>query len=198
LTKLSVQYDGIARTLHWLIVLLIVAQFLLGWTMPDIHRDTVPDGLIAWHLKVGATIVAVMVLRVLWRISHRSPPEDLPRAVAMLSRATHVLLYVVLVSVPVLGWINASSRGWTVALPGGVPLPALSAKGASFGHAMGDVHGALAWVLLVLIAVHILAALFHHFVLKDNVMHRMVPWTARSSTRGKRADDRVSQDDRCA
>jgi cytochrome b561 len=188
LTKLSVQYDGIARTLHWLIVLLIVAQFLLGWTMPDIHRDTVPEGLIAWHLKVGATIVAVMALRVLWRISHRSPPEDLPKAVAMLSRATHVSLYVVLVSVPVLGWINASSRGWTVALPGGVPLPALSAKGASFGHAMGDVHGVLAWVLLALIAVHILAALFHHLVLKDNVMHRMVPWTVRSSARRKRTD----------
>jgi cytochrome b561 len=192
LTKSSFQYDGIARTLHWLIVLLIVVQFMLGWTMPDIHRDTMPDGLIAWHLKVGVTIIAVMVIRIAWRISHPSPPADVPRTLAVLSRATHILLYAALIGAPVLGWINASSRGWAVALPGGVPLPALSAKGASFGHAMGDVHSVLAWVLLVLIGLHIAAALFHQLVLKDNVMHRMVPWTVRSSSHSKHADDTIS------
>jgi cytochrome b561 len=192
LTRLPVQYDGIARTLHWLIVLLIVVQFMLGWIMPDIHRDTVPDGLIAWHLMVGATIVAVMAIRILWRISHPSPPADLPRAVAVLSRTTHVLLYAALIGVPLLGWINASSRGWTVSLPGGVPLPALSAKGAAIGLAMGDVHSVLAWVLLVLIALHVAAAFFHHLVLKDGVMQRMVPWTGRSSSRRKQADDKVT------
>jgi cytochrome b561 len=160
--------------------------------MPDIHRDTVPDGLIAWHLMVGATIVAVMAIRILWRISHPSPPADLPRAVAVLSRTTHVLLYAALIGVPLLGWTNASSRGWAVSLPGGVPLPALSAKGAAFGLAMGDVHSVLAWVLLVLIALHVAAAFFHHLVLKDGVMQRMVPWTGRSSSRRKQADDKVT------
>lgn len=192
LTRRSFQYDGMARTLHWLIVLLIAVQFMLGWIMPDIHRDTMPDGLIAWHLMVGATIIAVMVIRIVWRISHPPPPADVPRTIAALSRATHILLYAALIGVPAAGWINASSRGWTVALPGGVPLPALSAKGASLGHAMGDVHSVLAWVLLVLIGAHIAAALFHHLVLKDDVMHRMMPWTVRSSSRGKQADDKVT------
>ncbi|WP_118183964.1 cytochrome b [Paraburkholderia phosphatilytica] len=187
------RYDGVARTLHWAIVMLIVAQFLLGWTMPDIHRNTTPDGLIAWHLTVGATIVVAMALRVLWRVTHRPPPppDDLPVPLSVLSRATHLLLYAALVAVPVLGWINASSRGWKVALPGGVGLPALSASGSSFGHSMGDVHSLLAWVLLVLIGLHVAAALFHRFVLRDRTMQRMLPWPAAADDArvGRRAND---------
>jgi cytochrome b561 len=183
-TRLPAQYDGIARTLHWLIAVLIVMQFLLGWLMPDIHRNTVPEGLIAWHLAVGATIVAAMLIRILWRVTHRPPPPvDLPKPIGALSKATHLLLYAALICVPVLGWINASSRGWRVALPGGLPLPSLSTKGSSFGGAMGDVHSLLAWALLILIGLHVVAALFHRFVLKDGVMQRMAPWFSGPSVR---------------
>jgi cytochrome b561 len=169
------RYDGVARLLHWSIVVLITIQFVIGWTMPDVHHDTKPVGLIAWHLGVGATLVAAMALRIIWRLTHRPPPDALSPILSAASRITHLLLYAALVIVPVLGWINASSRGWTVNFLGVVPFPGLTPTGSAFGRAMGDVHGVLAWVLFALIAVHVAAALFHRFVLRDQVMHRMLP-----------------------
>ncbi|WP_250478577.1 MULTISPECIES: cytochrome b [unclassified Caballeronia] len=168
-------YDVVARALHWLTVLLVAMQFLIGWTMPDVHKDTQPVNLIAWHLGVGATLVAVMAIRVIWRLTHRPAPDELPPLLSTLSRITHALLYAALIVVPLLGWINASSRGWAVRLLGVVSYPALSETGSRFGHAMGDVHGVLAWVLFALIGLHVVAALFHRFVLKDHVLQRMLP-----------------------
>jgi len=173
-------YDAVARTLHWLTVLLVAMQFVIGWTMPDVHKDTHPVNLIAWHLGVGATLVAVTAIRVIWRLTHWPTPDELPPLLSVVSRITHVLLYAALVLVPLLGWINASSRGWTVRLLGVVPYPALSEPGSTFGDEMGDVHGILAWVLFALIGLHVVAALFHRFVLKDHVLQRMLPHTGPS------------------
>jgi cytochrome b561 len=168
-------YDGVARFLHWLIAALIVAQFVLGWTMPHVRRDTQPVNLIAWHLGVGSTLLAVMLIRVIWRATHRPPPHSLSPVLHGLSRATHFFLYVVLIGVPLLGWANASARGWHVKLLGLLPLPALSAAGSHFGRASGGLHTRLAWVLFALICLHVTAALFHRFVLKDKVLQRMLP-----------------------
>jgi cytochrome b561 len=158
-----------------LTVVLIGAQFVIGWTMPDVHKDTRPVGLIAWHLGIGAALITVTVLRVVWRLTHRPPPDDLPPMLDIASRITHFSLYIALLLVPLLGWINASSRGWTVRLAGVVPYPSLSRTGSPFGHAMGDVHGILAWVLFALIVLHLAGALFHRFVLRDRVLQRMLP-----------------------
>jgi cytochrome b561 len=170
------RYDAVARFLHWSIVALVVAQYLLGWTMPDVHRDTLPVGLIAAHLIVGTALVAAMVCRVLWRATHRPPASELTAPMRWLSGLTHGVLYLLLIVVPLLGWINASSRAWRVSLLGALDLPALSAAGSPFGHAMGDVHGVLAWVLLAAIGLHVGAALLHRFVLRDGVLQRMLPW----------------------
>ena len=178
-------YDTAARMLHWLTVLLVALQFVIGWTMPDVHKDTQPVNLIAWHLGVGATLVAVMVIRVIWRLTHQPTPDELPPLLGNVSRITHVLLYAALVIVPLLGWIKASSRGWTVRLLGVVPYPALSEPGSAFGHEMGDVHGILAWVLFALIGLHVVAALFHRFVLKDHVLQRMLPQAGPSRDQGR-------------
>ncbi|HEY4296664.1 MAG TPA: cytochrome b [Paraburkholderia sp.] len=168
-------YDGVARSLHWLVVILVIMQFVIGWTMPDVHRDTKPAGLIAWHLGVGTSLITVMILRIIWRLTHRPPAYALSPVLRAVSGVTHFLLYAALVAVPLLGWINASSRGWDVRLAGIVRYPSLSPSGSSFGHSMGDVHGILAWVLFALICLHVAAALFHRFVLRDGVLHRMLP-----------------------
>ncbi|ACC70371.1 cytochrome b/b6 domain-containing protein [Paraburkholderia phymatum] len=168
-------YDGIARLLHWLIALLIAAQFVVGWTMPDVHRDTLPNGLIAWHLGVGAAIVAAVACRILWRATHTPAPAELSRPLKLISHFTHALLYALLVAVPLAGWANASSRGWAVKLLGVVRFPDLTQSGSPTGHALGDVHSVLAWALLVLIVLHVGAALFHRVVLKDGVLQRMLP-----------------------
>ncbi|MDR5821468.1 MULTISPECIES: cytochrome b/b6 domain-containing protein [unclassified Caballeronia] len=168
-------YDVVARTMHWLTVLLIAMQFVIGWTMPDVHKDTQPVNLIAWHLGVGATLVTLMAVLVIWRLTHRPPPDDLPPLFSIVSRVTHFLLYTALVLVPLLGWINASSGGWAVRLLSVVPYPALSEPGSTFGHAMGHVHGILAWVLFALIGLLVVAALFHRHVRRDHVLQRMLP-----------------------
>lgn len=167
------RYGLVARLLHWLIVVLVAAQFVLGWTMPDVERGTQPVGLIAWHLAFGAALVVAMIVRIVWRLTHRPPPSNLPSQLDAVSRATHFLLYAALIAVPVLGWANASARGWAVKLLGALKLPALAPTGSAVGYAMGDIHSALAWVLLVLIGAHVGAALFHRFVLKDKVMARI-------------------------
>lgn len=174
--EITSRYDAVSRFLHWLTVSLVGAQFLLGWTMPDVHRDTQPVGLIAWHLVTGTALLAVMACRILWRTTHRPPADDLAQPLRAIAGLTHSALYALLVAVPLLGWINASSRAWRVTLLGAIPLPALSPAGSSFGHVMGDVHGILAWALFALICLHVGAALLHRFVLRDQTLRRMTPW----------------------
>jgi cytochrome b561 len=168
-------YDRVARFLHWLVMVLIAVQFVIGWTMPGVDGNTRPLGLIAWHLAVGTTLILAMAVRIVWRFTHKPPPHALPPVLSAVSRATHFLLYAFLIAVPLLGWANASSRGWAVGLFGVFHLPALTPTGSSFGNAMGDIHGDLAWVLFALIGMHVAAALFHRFVLKDRVLQRMMP-----------------------
>lgn len=173
----SSTYGAPARFFHWVTALLLAGQYAIGWAMPDIHRDTQPTGLIAWHLSVGLLIVLLVIVRVAWRASHRAPPElrSLPPLLVLIARLTHWLLYLLLIALPLMGWANASSRGWPVALAGLIPLPSLSPEGSPVGHALGDWHQIFAWVLLALIGLHVVAALFHHFILRDGTLRRMLP-----------------------
>jgi cytochrome b561 len=170
-------YDPLARLLHWLVFLLLAVQFSVAWTMPDVGRDTRPEGLIAWHLSIGTLILLVIVLRLLWRLSNPAPPPPatVPPWLRSLSRLVHFLLYAILLLLPLMGWGNASSRGWDVTLFGVLPLPHLLAQGSHFGHALGDIHGVTATILLIVSGVHVLAALYHQFIIKDRTLARMLP-----------------------
>lgn len=167
-------YDGVACALHWLTVILIAAQFIIGWIMPDVNRDTKVEGAIWWHLLVGGALLLIIFIRIVWRATHTPPPDKLTPWLRLVSRSTHFLLYAVLIATPLLGWANASSRGWVVRIFNMIPLPALTAEGSPLGHAMGDVHGVMAWVLFAMIVLHVCAALFHRLILKDDVMKRMI------------------------
>jgi cytochrome b561 len=171
------EYDRVAKGLHWLVVVLLVVQFGVAWTMPDVGRDTKPIGLIAWHLSIGVFILLVMLVRLGWRAVSDVPPApvDLAPPLRLLSLATHFLLYGILIVQPLLGWINASARGWAVTLFGVIPLPALAPSGSSRGRAMGDVHQIVAFVLLGAVGLHVLGALYHQFILKDALLRRMLP-----------------------
>ncbi len=170
-------YTGTAKTLHWLIVVLLIAQFIFAWTMPEIRRDTPVTTLISLHFTFGIVILAVAVVRLAWRATHGEPaPEDgLPPWQMKSARATHWLLYILLFVLPMLGWINASWRGMPIVMFG-VELPQLVAKRAPGWGWTGDVHSLLAnYLLLVLVGLHVLAALYHYFVRRDGVLQRMLP-----------------------
>ncbi|MDB5978578.1 MAG: prokaryotic cytochrome b561 family protein [Nevskia sp.] len=178
-------YGVTARLLHWLVLVLIAAQYVIAWTMPDVGPHTLPTGLIAGHLSLGALILLLVLGRVLWRLSHPvpPPPDTLPPWQGALSRLVHLLLYATLLLLPLMGWGNASSRGWEVTLAGYVHLPALFKNGSHFGLALGDIHAVTAIVLLVLIGLHSAAALYHHFIVKDQTLMRMLPRWSRFSCR---------------
>ena len=169
------RYPATLRVLHWLIVALVAIQFAIAWTMPDIHRGTPPIGLISWHLSTGLVILLVMLVRLAWRATHSvpSPPDTLPPSLRILSRATHYLLYALLIVIPLLGWANASARGWPIRLFGEVPIPGLLARGSTIGRASGDVHATLATALLAVIALHIAGALYHAVALRDGTFRRI-------------------------
>lgn len=177
LDSLGQRYGSVARLFHWLVVGLLVVQYVTKFVLPFILPKSTEDAVNDWHLSIGSTILLVMLLRLLWRLAHPAPlpPTDLSPGLRLLSRATHWLMYAVLIVLPVLGWVAASAYGATVRLFGFIPLPALTTPNKAFAESVGSVHGALALALLALIALHIAGSMYHAFVKRDGVVGRMLP-----------------------
>jgi cytochrome b561 len=176
-SRISAGYTGTAKLLHWLILALLIAQFIVAWSMPHIGRNTRPDTVINLHFSIGVLILSVAVVRLAWRFTHGEPAplDGLPPWQLATARVIHWLLYVLLFVLPLLGWANASWRGFPVALFG-LELPKLMATRAPGFAWTGDVHTLLAyWVLLTLVGLHVAAALYHYFVRRDRVLQRMLP-----------------------
>jgi cytochrome b561 len=169
------QYGTTAKLLHWLVVALLLVQYLIGWLMPDIHRGP-PGTPMIMHISFGIVILLLIVLRLAWRIAHPVAPEtSLPTWQRLSSEAVHWLLYVLVLATTLSGWLFASFRGWSVSLFYLIPLPMLSGENRAAGRFIDGWHQAMEWSLLVLIGIHVLAALAHLFVYRDRVMHRMLP-----------------------
>lgn len=170
-------YTATAKSLHWLIVLLLIVQFTVAWTMPHIGRNTPVTTLISLHFTMGVVILVVVIVRLAWRVTHgEPPPEDgVPPWQTASARIVHWLLYLLLFVLPVLGWIDASWRGMTIVMFG-LELPRFVAARAPGWGWTGDVHTLLAWyAVLTLVALHVLAALYRYFIRRDRVLQRMLP-----------------------
>lgn len=167
-------YDPVARAFHWLVVALLLAQYLTE-LLPLVLPASYEDAFVGWHVSIGPTILLLMLLRLGWRLANPAPaaPRDLPPVLQVVSRATHWLFYAVLIVLPTLGWIAASAYGLTATLFGFIPLPALVARNQALGERIGDVHGTIAWALLALIALHVAGALYHAVIKRDGVLQRM-------------------------
>ncbi len=172
-------YTTTAKSLHWLIVALLIVQFTVAWTMPEIHRNTPVTTLISLHFTMGIVILAVAIVRLAWRATYGEPePQDgVPPWQTASARIVHWLLYALLLVLPVLGWINASWRGMPIVMFG-LELPKLVATRAAGWGWTGDVHSLLAnYLLLTLVGLHVLAALYHYFIRRDGVLQRMLPYS---------------------
>jgi cytochrome b561 len=170
------QYGVTAKVLHWLVVALLLAQYLIGWLMPDIHRGMQPGDAMTWHVSVGMVILALIVLRLIWRLTHRIAPENSLAPWQRVSyEALHWMLYVLVLLTTVSGWLFASFRGWAISFFFLTPLPMLSSENTTALRAINHWHQKFEWTLLILIGLHVLAALAHLFVYRDRVMQRMLP-----------------------
>lgn len=170
------RYGTAAKVMHWLIVALLVVQFPIGWLMPDIQRGSLPGRAMTFHVSFGITILAVITLRFVWRVTHPVAPESsLPAWQRLTSEALHWLLYAAVFATTLSGWLFASFRGWTLSLFYLAPLPGLAAESLASLRAIDGWHQAAEWTLLVLIGIHVAAALAHIFLYRDRIMQRMLP-----------------------
>lgn len=183
----SSNYTRTSVLLHWLIAVLIVSTFPLGWVMTRMAISPLKLRMYSWHKWVGMTVLALALLRALWRLTH-APPPFLPMAAwqRLSAHALHGLLYLLLFLQPISGWLYSSAAGYQVVYLGLLPLPNLVAKSKPLAATLLQVHWALGWLLFAALVLHVLAALKHHFFDRDETLRRMLSWrSARKLNQGE-------------
>lgn len=173
------RYSGVAIALHWLMALLILGNFCLGLYMADLPLSIQRLHLFNYHKWTGATILAIAVLRLLWRLTHRPPPDlPAPRWQIRAAHVTHWALYALFFAVPLAGWAYSSASGFQVVVYGVIPLPDFVPKDKALADSLKELHEILAWVLFSLVALHVAAAMKHTLVDRDGLLRRMAPGRA--------------------
>ena len=173
----SQAYTRTAVALHWLIAGLISAGFLLGANMTELHMSPKKLRWYSYHKWIGITVLALVVIRLVWRLTHRPPPDEpMPHWQRLAAHLTHGLLYLLMVCTPLVGWLYSSASGYPVVYLKLWQLPDLVAKNAALAKVLVQVHGYLAWTLLWVVVLHAAAALKHHFIDRDETLRRMLAW----------------------
>jgi len=179
----ATRYTRIAIALHWLIAAAIIGSFSVGLYMVDLPLSPTKLRIYSWHKWAGVTIFLCVALRLGWRLRH-APPE-LPAAMPAWQRsaaaATHVLLYLLMFAVPLSGWLMSSAKGFQTVWFGVLPLPDLLNKNKELGDLLQQVHQVLNFTMAALVLAHLGAALKHHFIDRDDVLARMLPFLARTT-----------------
>ena len=177
----SERYGGVAIAFHWTIALLVLVNWPLGYFGEEIER-LLGQSQVALHKSIGLTVLGLSVLRLLWRLAHPMPP--LPEAIApwraAAARLTHVAFYVLIIALPLTGWLRTSSGKYPLTWFGFVELPKFRIVADSAqARVAAQSHEILGWLMILLVAVHVSAALHHHFRLRDAVLLRMLPRRSR-------------------
>jgi cytochrome b561 len=174
---IATHYTRTAVALHWLIAGFILSALFMGWTMTSMEFSPGKLKLVNYHKWVGVTILALALLRILWRLTHRAPPlEPMAGWQKFAAHAGHGLLYVLMVLVPLSGWAYSNATGYPIVYLGKLPLPDLVGRDKELAAQLVQVHGVLAVTLAVTVALHLLAALQHHFLHRDRTLRRMLTW----------------------
>ena len=173
------RWGVIAQLFHWLIVALLIVQVTLAEMADDLPNGVRKLSLLARHKSFGITILMLVILRLAWRSLNTHPPlpDNLKPYERSLARLTHGALYTLLFAIPLSGWTMSSARGFPVSWFGFFQLPDLVPKNHALYEWLVMTHVTLVCVLAAVVALHILGALKHHFVHKDDVLKRMLPFT---------------------
>ena len=180
----STRYTAVAIGLHWLMALLLVSLFSVGLYMHDLPLSPWKLKVFSWHKWAGVTAFLLVLARMAWRATHRPPPlpATMPAWQRLAAHAGHAALYLLMVAIPLSGWLMSSAKGFQTVYFGVLPIPDLLAKNKELGDLLLEVHEALNWTLAAVVAGHALAALQHHFFEHDDVLTRMLPRHARKET----------------
>lgn len=169
------RYSTPAVVLHWLMALLIFAGFPLGIYMVDLPLSPDKLKLYSYHKWIGVSVFALVAVRLAWRLTYTPPP--LPEGMAAWQRRAsaivHGLLYVLMIAIPLSGWLMSSAKGFQTVWFGVLPLPDLIGKDKALGELLAEVHKLLNFTLLALVILHVAAALKHHFIERQPFLQRM-------------------------
>lgn len=163
-----------ARVFHWLITTLLIVQYLIGWLIPAVERGVRPGDAATLHTSIGIVILALISLHLSWHLTRPvAAINSRPPWHCETSEAAQRLFYALVFATTGTGWLLASSQGRTISLFFAVRWPTLGDKGSASTHAVGQLHEALEWALLVFIAIHIAAALRQLFI--ERVLESLLP-----------------------
>ncbi len=168
------RYDPTSKALHWILAVLIISMIILGWYMVSTADQPSSRIYFSLHKSCGLIVGALVLIRIVWRIKHHfiPLPQTIPLWQAMLARLIHILLYAAMILMPITGYFGSLFGQYGVAFFGW-PLPQWVHQNAAISKQLFSIHGTIVWVLVALIAFHILAALKHLLINKDCVFQRM-------------------------
>ena len=171
-----IRYDGVAQSLHWVMVVLVFSAFGVGLWMVD-QPLMQKLRIVPLHKSIGVTIFLFVLLRLAWRWTHPAPalPGTMPAWEQHAARTAHWLLYALMFAVPVSGWLMSSALGIATVPYGLARLPDLLERDRELGETLKVVHFTLNKSLVALVALHAAAALKHYFIDRDGVLERMLP-----------------------
>jgi len=173
------RYTKTTMLLHWLIALMIIAAFFLGLTMVAIPGFS-PTKLkyFSWHKWIGVTVLALVAIRLLWRLSHKPPAAlaSIPPLQHKLAEGMHYLLYFLMFAAPISGYLYGSAAGVPVVYLKLVQLPMIIAPDPELKALLKTVHYVLVMTMAGAVVAHALAALKHHFFDRDTTLKRMLPF----------------------
>lgn len=171
------RWGPVSQSLHWLIVLLIVGQGIVGLTMQDLRNGPDKIQIYALHKSFGLTILGLVMLRLLWRwfAGTPQPVPGTPRWQQRIASLTHWALYALLFAIPISGWVLNSAAGFPLQWFGLVNLPDIVGQDHDLHEAAEELHGTMYIVLIGLAAVHAAAAFYHHLFQRDATLARMLP-----------------------
>lgn len=168
------RYSHVARALHWIMAILILFNLFLGFAHDALPREW---KVMPVHKSIGLTVLALTVARIMWRFTRSAPPlpAEMPAWEKGTAHLTHFAFYAFMLVLPLTGWVMTSAGdrplNWFFLFD--VPKFAVGKEDAIVGLSRGA-HELLPWLWVALIALHIGAALRHHFMLKDDVLRRML------------------------
>ena len=175
----SKHYTRTAVALHWTVAGVIATAFTIGLIVSDLPFSPQKLRWVAYHKWLGITVLLLVALRALWRLTHRPPAlPPMPAWQVFGAKLTHGLMYTLMFAIPFTGWLFSSATGYQVVYLGLVPLPNLVAKSKLLADALGDIHAGFAWTLFYVLLLHVAAAFKHHFLDRDDTLRRIFRWRA--------------------